>query len=196
MSTFKIGVLLFDNAELLDFAGPIQVFSGLHYLYPETCDSVKTIGLSPEIVVSKLFMKIIPEYLIGDFDDKLDMLLIPGGFGTRPLIKDIDALNRIETLCSNSERLATVCTGSLVAAKLGKLKGLRATTHYLATDLLKKIDPSITVDRSERFYDHGSIIVSEGVSAGIDMSFHLVEKYFGRQKADEVRKYIEYYPLK
>lgn len=196
MAKFKIGVLLFDQAELLDFAGPIQVFSALHYLYPDDCAPVVTIGMSETISISKLGMQLIPDRTIKDFDEELDLFLIPGGLGTRPLIKSPDMLGQIDQIIDRSKRLATVCTGSLVAAKLGRLKGLRATTHYLATDLLQELDASLIVDRSKRFYDHDHLIISEGVSAGIDMSFYLIEKLFGKEKSDSVRKYIEYFPDK
>jgi len=74
------------------------------------------------------------------------------------------------------------------------LSNKKATTHFAATDLLSKLDPTIQIDRSKRYHDHDTIIVSEGVSAGIDMSFHLIEKYYSKEVSDKVRKYIEYYP--
>lgn len=192
----KIGVLLFDQAELLDFAGPLQVFAAFKAMYPEDCESVITIGLSKQIKVSKLGMMITTDVTIDEFDESLDLLIIPGGMGTRPIIKDETALLKIDRLISRSQLNASVCTGSLVYAKLQKLSHLKATTHFGATDILTKLDPSIIVDRSKRYHDHGNIIVSEGVSAGIDMSFHLLTREYGAAKSDEVRKYIEYYPEK
>lgn len=196
MALRNIGVLLFNDVELLDFAGPIQVFSSFKYLYPEECDRVVTIGLTNQIKVSKQGMVITPEYTIDNFKEPLDLFIIPGGFGTRLLVKDNDALRKIDQLTQKSELNASVCTGSLVLAKLMKLNHLKATTHFAATDLLTKLDPSIIVDRSKRYHDHGHIIVAEGVSAGIDMSFHLLRKNYGSEVADKVKKYIEYYPEK
>ena len=141
-------------------------------------------------------MVITPEYTIDNFKEPLDLFIIPGGFGTRLLVKDNDALRKIDKLTQKSELNASVCTGSLVLAKLMKLNHLKATTHFAATDLLTKLDPSIIVDRSKRYHDHGHIIVAEGVSAGIDMSFHLLRKNYGSEVADKVKKYIEYYPEK
>ena len=196
MSLRKIGMLLFNDAELLDFAGPLQVFAAFQYLYPEECEMVTTISLDADIKVSKLGMKVASDQSIDNFDGNLDLLVIPGGMGTRPIIKDDNLLFQIDKLCEKAKRVGTVCTGSLIAARLGKLSHLKATTHYAAVDLLKSIDPTIEVDRSKRFHDHDHIIVAEGVSAGIDMSFYLINKFYGAEKADAVRKYIEYYPSK
>lgn len=196
MALKNIGILLFDDVELLDFAGPVQVFSSFKYMYPEDCDSVITIGLTDQIKVSKLGMIITPDVTIDKFDHSLDLFIIPGGFGTRPLIKDEASLKKIDHLAVKSHINASVCTGSLVLAKLKKLSHLQATTHFAATDILTKLDPTIIVDRSKRYHDHGQIIVSEGVSAGIDMSFHLLNREYGTEKSNQVRKYIEYYPEK
>jgi len=190
----KIGILLFDDVELLDFAGPLQVFSSLKYVLDEKQVHVYTIGLTKEIKVSKIDMKVVTEFTIEEFDEQLDLLIIPGGFGTRPLVKNDELLAQIEKLTTLSSRVGSVCTGSLVLAKLNMLNHKKATTHYAALDLLTKLDPSIEVDRSRRYHDHDSVIVSEGVSAGIDMSFYLLEKFHGKKVSDTVRKYIEYYP--
>jgi transcriptional regulator GlxA family with amidase domain len=84
----------------------------------------------------------------------------------------------------------------LVLAKLGVLGGLKATTHFAATDIMNKIDPTINVDRSKRYYDNGKYVIAEGVSAGIDMSFYLLKRLFSEEVSDKVKKYIEYYPVK
>lgn len=194
MSIKNIAVLLFHDVELLDFAGPLQVFSSLNYVLKDEQINVITIGLAAEIRVSKLGMTVHPDMVITDVNDAIDLLIIPGGFGTRPIIKDDDTLVLIEKLISKSERIASVCTGSLVLAKLGMLSHKKATTHYAAVDILTQLDPTIEVDRSKRYHDYDKIIVSEGVSAGIDMSFHFIARHFGADTADTVRKYIEYYP--
>jgi len=115
--------------------------------------------------------------------------------GTRPIIKNQASLISIDDLLSRTKIVATVCTGSLILAQLGRLKDKKATTHFMALDKLKSIDASIDIDRSRRYHDHGDVIISEGVSAGIDMSLHLIARFYGDDKADKVRKYVEYYPL-
>jgi len=191
----RIGVLLFDGVELLDFAGPIQVLSSAAYVDEQLIESIKTIGFTREISVSKTTLKIQVDELLQNVES-LDLLVIPGGFGTREIVKNEGYLNALSPLVEQSDVVASVCTGSLVLAKLGVLSGLRATTHFAAVDLMSKLDPTITIDRSKRYYDNGKYVIAEGVSAGIDMSFHLLTRLFSQEVSDEVRKYIEYYPEK
>ena len=191
----RIGILLFDGVELLDFAGPMQVLSSAAYVDEQLIESIKTIGLTPEISVSKTTLKIQVDELLQNVES-LDLLVIPGGFGTREIVKNEGYLNALSPLVKQSEVVASVCTGSLVLAKLGVLGGLRATTHFAAVDLMAKLDPTITIGRSKRYYDNGKYVIAEGVSAGIDMSFHLLERLFSQEVSDQVRKYIEYYPEK
>lgn len=198
MNLNKIGVVLFNHAELLDFAGPIQVFAAYHALFEDSTNELITIGLTDEIKVSKIGMRIIPDTVIGAIPkhSHFDLIIIPGGFGTREMVKEEQSLEAVNHLLAQSVRVASVCTGSLVLAKLGILSGLKATTHFAAIDLLKKLDPTIEIDRSKRFYDHEKIIVAEGVSAGIDMSLHLLSKHCGEEVSKKVKQYIEYYPEK
>ena len=191
----QIGILLFDGVELLDFAGPMQVLSSAAYVDEQLIESIKTISLTREISVSKTTLKIKVDELLHNVEN-LDLLVIPGGFGTREIVKNEGYLNALSPLVEQSKVVASVCTGSLVLAKLGVLGGLRATTHFAAVDLMAKLDPTITIDRSKRYYDNGKYVIAEGVSAGIDMSFHLLERLFSQEVSDQVRKYIEYYPEK
>ena len=191
----QIGILLFNGVELLDFAGPMQVLSSAAYVDEQLIESIKTIGLTREISVSKTTLKIKVDELLHNVEN-LDLLVIPGGFGTREIVKNEGYLNALSPLVEQSKVVASVCTGSLVLAKLGVLGGLRATTHFAAVDLMAKLDPTITIDRSKRYYDNGKYVIAEGVSAGIDMSFHLLERLFSQEVSDQVRKYIEYYPEK
>jgi len=190
----KIGTLLFDDVELLDFAGPLQVFSSLGRVLEDDSITTPTIGTTKEVYVSKSKLKITCDYVADDFSERLDLLIIPGGMGTRAIVKDNGILTNIKKLIDLSDKVATVCTGSLVLAKMGYLSNKKATTHFSAQDIMSKLDPSIIVDRSKRYHDHEDFIISEGVSAGIDMSLYLVGKHVGKETADLIRKYIEYYP--
>lgn len=188
----NIGILLFDDVELLDFAGPLQVFSSANYLFPDIAPPAETCGLKERISVAKSSFGIHPNCVLRPETDRYDLFLIPGGIGTRALLKDDGQLEQIEMMVNKSSVCCSVCTGSLILAKLGYLQGKSATTHYAAVELLRELDSSIEVDRTQRYIDHGHIIVSEGVSAGIDMSFYLLEKFYGRELSEEVRRYIEY----
>lgn len=189
----KIGILVFNDVELLDFAGPLQVFSAAHYIDDDLLRSPLTIGTKSKVRVSKSKISITCNKRISS-RIKLDLFIIPGGFGTRPILEDKKLLAKIDKVITNSKVTASVCTGALILAKLGYLENKTATTHFGAVDLMQSLDETITIDRTKRYIDHGDIITAEGVSAGIDMSFYLLEKFYGKPLSDEVRKYIEYYP--
>jgi len=191
----NVGILLFDNVELLDFAGPMQVFSSAQYVDEQLIDDIITLGNQKEIIVSKTRMKVNIDKHISEVG-MLDVLIIPGGFGTRPLIHDDEFLSDVKDLVHRSKIVLTVCTGSLLLAKLGVISNLTATTHYAAIELLSKLDPTIKVDRSKRYHDNGKYVISEGVSAGIDASFYLLKRLFNGDVSAQVKKYIEYYPEK
>ncbi len=117
--------------------------------------------------------------------------MVPGGFGTRPLMEDRETLDWIRRTAATARRVTSVCTGSLLYAKAGLLNGRRATTHWGALDMLESMDAGVKVERGLRVVDDG-IISSAGVASGIDMSFYVVETLFGKPVADETAHYIEY----
>ena len=124
----------------------------------------------------------------------LEVLLFPGGQGTRPQLTDERQLGWIRRQCASATLLTSVCTGSLVYAAAGVLSGRPATTHWEWLDLLAELDPSIEVRRDERFVDDGDLVTSAGVSAGIDMALHLVARLADTDRAREVRRAIQYDP--
>ena len=186
-----IGILLFDDVELLDFAGPLEVFGAANYIKENGLLDIETVGLSERIKVSKCNLDIKPDKVLNE-DLGYDLFLMPGGFGTRPIIKSDKVLDRINAVIKNSKRIATVCTGSLILAKLGYLKNKRATSHHLALDILKQQDESIIIEDDKRYIDLGDYITSAGVSAGIDMSLYLLEKEFGKEVRTKTARYMEY----
>ena len=120
----------------------------------------------------------------------LEILIIPGGIGTRPLLENKKLLNWLISN-KNINILASVCTGALILAKAGILKGKKATTHWGALNLLKKISPKTQVLKNKKFV-FDTFYTSAGVSAGIDMSLHIVEKLMGKKIAHNTAKYIDY----
>jgi transcriptional regulator GlxA family with amidase domain len=198
----RIGILVFDDVEVLDFAGPFEVFSrtrltpGLESRRSEDSApfAVFTVAPRPGPIVAVGGLRVVPHY---DFAGAppIDLLVVPGGFGVRPLLKDAEALAWIQRTASSAKRVTSVCTGSLLLAQAGLLKGRRATTHWSALDQLADIDKTIAVQRDERVVDD-VIVTSAGVSAGIDMAFAVVASYCGREVAHETARYIEYPYLK
>jgi transcriptional regulator GlxA family with amidase domain len=124
----------------------------------------------------------------------LDVVLHPGGQGTRPLLRDPEHLDRVRAWSTAAEITTSVCTGSLVYAAAGLLAGRPATTHWASLDLLAELDPSIEVRPDDRFVDDGDVVTSAGVSAGIDMALHLVGRLVSPERSADVRRYIQYDP--
>ena len=198
MKRTRVGIFLFDDVEVLDFAGPFEVFSRTR-LTPgvesrRSDDSapfqVFTLAARPGAVVATGGLRILPEF---DFltAPPIDLLVIPGGVGTRRLLKDPDVLAWIRRIANTAGHITSVCTGSLLLASAGLLTGRRATTHWGALDLLAELDPTVQVERGVRVVEDG-IITSAGVAAGIDMAFALVEAMYGRGVADETARYMDY----
>ncbi len=192
MKIDSIGMLLFQDVELLDFAGPLEVFGAANYVKDGSLFSIETVGLQKEIAVSKSLLNVTTNTVLDG--QAYDLFLIPGGFGTRPIVKDEAALARIKECIDNSKLTATICTGALILAKLGYLKNMQACSHHLSFDMLTKLDSTIQVNKEKRYVDNETIVTSAGVSAGIDMSFYLLSKYYGEEFSQIVRKYIEYFP--
>ena len=198
MKRDTVGILLFDDVEVLDFAGPFEVFSRTR-LVPgaesrRSDDSapftVFTIARTTAPVTAIGGLTIVPSYS-WDNAPPIDILVVPGGFGTRALLGDEATLTWIRDAASRASLVTSVCSGALLLAQNGLLRGRRATTHWAALDLLASIDPTIDVQRNRRVV-HDGVFTSAGVSAGIDMSFAIVEQMCGRAVAVETAHYIEY----
>jgi transcriptional regulator GlxA family with amidase domain len=198
MERISVGILIFDNVEVLDFAGPFEVFSrtrlepGVESRRSEQSAPFRvfTVAKTREPITATGGLVVVPEH---DFADvpRIDLLVVPGGFGTRALLHDEETLDWIRRTAAGARQVTSVCTGSLLLAQAGLLQGRRATTHWASLDLLDSLNAGLTVDRTSRVVDDG-VITSAGVASGIDMAFYIVETRFGRAVADETAKYIEY----
>jgi len=197
MECWNVGILIFDGVEVLDFAGPFEVFSrtrlvaGLDSRRSEDSAPFRvfTVGRTRETVRATGDLLVVPHHSFADAP-KIDLLVVPGGFGTRPLMNDAPTLDWIRTVAASALKVTSVCSGALLLTKAGLLEGKRATTHWGALDLLESLG-GVRVDRESRVVDDG-VITSAGVASGIDMSFYVVEQLHGRTVADETARYIEY----
>jgi transcriptional regulator GlxA family with amidase domain len=195
---WNVGILVFDGVELLDFAGPFEVFSrtrltpGLESRRSEDSSPFNVFAVAAERRAVRVTggLDILPAHSFGDAP-RIDLLVVPGGLGTRPLLKDEATLDWIRRVSRDARKTASVCTGALLLARAGLLQGRRATTHWGALDLLESLDSGVRVERQLRFVDDG-IVTSAGVAAGIDMAFHLVETLFGREVAEDTARYVEF----
>lgn len=188
-----IGIVLFDGVEELDAIGPWEVLAFWTRSYPE--DGFTAVCLSRDgAPVTAAKGLVIGAHVSVPDAPPLEILLHPGGRGTRALLRDAEHLDWIRSQRRSVPLMSSVCTGSLVYAAAGLLQDRPATTHWGAIEELHALDTSIQIRNQERWVDDGDMITSAGVSAGIDMALHLVDRLAGTQRARQVRRGIQYDP--
>jgi transcriptional regulator GlxA family with amidase domain len=188
-----IGILLFDDVEELDVVGPWEVLAYWTRTFPEDGYEVRMLAADLDPVTCAKGLRLLPDTTVAEAP-ALEVLLYPGGVGTRVRLADEDELAWVRAQRESVPLLTSVCTGSLVYAAAGVLKDRPATTHWSALDLLGELDGSIEVRPEARYVDDGDMITSSGVSAGIDMALHLVARLAGVERAKRVRRGIQYDP--
>lgn len=188
--TRKVAILLFDNVEVLDFAGPFEVFSVTSEELKQKVFEVVTVAEKP-VVQARGGLSINVTYTL-ETCPQPDILIVPGGIGTRPLLKNETVLNWIKEKYELCEHLLSVCTGAMLLGKIGLLDGLPSTTHHATFDEYQTIAPNTLIVKDKRFVDNGKIVTSGGISAGIDMSLYMVEKLLGRDAVEKTVKEMEY----
>ena len=190
-----VGILIFDDVEILDVAGPFEVFSVTRlndeqrlqqsspfkvYLIAEKNKQIIAIGglrLTPDVTISEC-----PE---------LDLLIIPGGWGTRKESKNRILIKWISNQFTKDRLIASVCTGSSLLGKAGLLDGLDATTHWRAFDFLQESAPKARILKNVRFTLTEPIFTSAGVSAGIDLALRIVSHFFGTEVGQTTARQME-----
>jgi len=187
----RVAIFVFEEVEVLDFAGPFEVFAVTGQRSGPAPFEVVTVAAKEGPLRARNGLVVTPAYTFATLPQP-DILVIPGGYGTRPLVNDPPTIEWIQRLSPKVELLLSVCTGALLLAKAGLLDGKEATTHFGALDLLRQLAPTTTVKENTRFVDNGSIITSAGISAGIDMSLHAVSRLLGIDVARETAHYMEY----
>lgn len=196
----KVAIFIFDDVEVLDFAGPFEIFGvtgrqnggeGLFEVFT-VCEKPRITARNNLIVEATYTFENCPTP---------DILLIPGGggfrpdgtaFGTRQEMNNQKLLDWVREMNNKVALLLSVCTGSLILAKAGLLDGLSATTHFKAVEQMREIAPNTQIFPEKRWVDNGRIILSAGVSAGIDMSLYVVSKLHGEAVAVDTATYIQY----
>lgn len=190
--TLQFGILAFPNLEELDAIGPWEVLAWASK-QEKTDMNVMTIGSAGNEITCAKGLKIITDYTIDDHP-ALDVILVPGGMGTRPIFKDggpeIDWIKKVAPGCT---WVTSVCTGALLLHRAGYLDGKRATTHWGSIELLRGAG-NVEVMDNVRFVRDGNVVTSAGVSAGIDMALWLIGEIYGRDFARFTQKGIEYFP--
>lgn len=189
----NLAIMLFDDAEVLDFCGPYEVFSISRDR--ENGDTpffnVYTVAENAGPVLARNGLSINPDYTVANCP-KPDIFLVPGGRGTRKEMYNDVLLDWIKTHAQDAELVLSVCTGSMMLARAGVLDGLSATTHHGSFEEFESVAPNVELCRGERFVDNGKVVTSAGISAGIDMSLYIVSRLHGAQHAITTAKYMEY----
>lgn len=188
-----IGILLFDDFEELDAIGPWEVLAFWTREFADDGWTVSTFSRDGAAVRAAKGLLVTPDHSYSSVPS-LDVLVYPGGRGTRPQLSDEAQLEWVRAQRASVPLMTSVCTGSLVFAAAGLLAGRPATTHWGSLELLASLDPSIDVNPDDRFVDDGDVITASGVSASIDMALHLVARLAGVERARQVRRGIQYDP--
>jgi transcriptional regulator GlxA family with amidase domain len=199
MQRKRVGIILFEDIEVLDFSGPFEVFSVTRINEENRREEpspfeVLLVAEHPGPVTTTGGMKVLPHFTFENCP-QLDIIVCPGGFGTRKELNNPVMLNWLRSRATEVETLTSVCTGSMLLGFAGLLDGLHATTHWRSLDWMRDSFPLVTVEYDKHVVKDGRVFTSAGISAGIDMSLKVVEHYFGEDIARETARYMEYlYP--
>jgi transcriptional regulator GlxA family with amidase domain len=186
----SVGILLFDGVEVLDFAGPYEVFTKAGKDQTPRPFEVKTVApVTP--VRARDGLSVNPDFLL-EQAPPFSILIVPGGPGARREMATEKQMAWLRQRASEAELLLSVCTGALLLAKAQLVKGLELTTHHSAMEELRALAPHEKILQGRRFIDNGKVILSAGVTSGIDMSLHVVGRILGQAVAQETAQNIEY----
>lgn len=192
MTTQTIGILLFDDVEVLDFAGPFEVFSVTRDEHEGRPFNVVTLSETGEMITARNGLKVVPDYSIKDHPI-LDILVIPGGYGAREVeSRNPVIIGWVRKQDAQVEKMTSVCTGSFILGEAGLLKDKQATTHWTALDRMEESFPATKVIREVKFVDQGHLVTSAGISAGIEMALHIVAGQLGIDTAANTARHMEY----
>jgi transcriptional regulator GlxA family with amidase domain len=188
----NVSILVFDDVEVLDFCGPYEVFNVASAAASPPPFYVYSTGITGVAIQARGRFTFTPRYCI-DTSPQADILIIPGGLGTRPLLKHERLISWISDQERKVEWLLSVCTGALLLAEAGLLKDCNATTHHSAFDHLKALSSTTNLINDARFVQSSpKIFTSGGISAGIDLALHVVDMLAGPKVYEDVIEEMEY----
>ena len=194
--TTSIGIYIYDDAEVLDFAGPYEVFTTASRVFRRTSPGepepfrVFTVARTTGPVRARAGLVVVPDFGFADHPP-IDLLLVAGGVVTRQLAAD-EVNAWIARTAAQATLVASVCTGAFLLARTGLLDNLTATTHWEDVSEMQTLFPLVNVVDGRRWVDEGQVVTSAGISAGIDMSLHLVERLAGRELALRTARQMDF----
>jgi transcriptional regulator GlxA family with amidase domain len=195
----RVGILVFPDVEVLDFCGPFEVFSVTRLDESRRREQPSPFELllvaeTTEPLTATGGLRVLQDHDLATCP-RLDLLVVPGGWGTRQLVQNDNVVGWIRAQAEAVELAASVCTGSFLYGQAGLLDGRCATTHWLSLDRMAETFPSVNVVRDQHVVEDGSILTSAGIAAGIDLALHVVAKLHGDAVARATARYMEYpYP--
>jgi len=196
MTHKRVGILIFPAVEVLDCFGPYEVFSVTRLNEDRRREEsspfeVLLVAESVEPVVATGGLRVIPDATL-ETCPPLDILVVPGGWGTRKEIGNQRVLTWIAERAKEVETLTSVCTGAMLLGQAGSLDGRRATTHWRSLDWMRQSFPAVTVEDKLHVVEDGQVLTSAGISAGIDMALLVVARYFGEAAGGATARHMEY----
>ncbi len=190
-----VGILGFPDVEVLDFCGPFEAYSATGPVDDDTDEAhlyrVHVIAESTEVLSCRNGLLVQPHFTLADHPP-LDLIVLPGGRGVRQAESNPAILEWVARQAASIQLTTGVCTGAFLLAAAGLLDGKSATTHWGSISTMRETFPTIDVQEHVRFVDQGSIVTSAGVSAGLDMSLHVIERMHGHEVAAKTARYMEY----
>ena len=199
MERKRVGIVVFEDIEVLDFCGPFEVFAATRLDEARRREEpspfeVWLVAENSAPVVTAGGMKVIPDHTFASCP-RLDILVVPGGWGTRRELNNPAMLDWLRRRGLEVETLTSVCTGAMLLGAAGLLDGRRATTHWRSLDWLRESFPAVTVEYDEHVVEDGPILTSAGIAAGIDLALKVVARHHGETVARATARHMEYpYP--
>jgi transcriptional regulator GlxA family with amidase domain len=196
MKRKQVGIVVFPDVEVLDFCGPFEVFSVTRLDEERRREEpspfeLRLVAETRDLVTATGGLKVTPDCTLADCPP-LDVLVVPGGWGTRREIANAVLIDWIGARGRTVETLTSVCTGAMLLGRAGLLDGRRATTHWRALGWMRESFPAVTVDDQLHVVEDGPILTSAGISAGIDMALRVVVRYFGEAVGRATARHMEY----
>lgn len=187
----NVGIFIFDEVEVLDFAGPFEVFSVTNELNEYSLMNVFTISKEGNMIKAVNGLLVQPTFSVHNHPP-IDIFVLPGGSGSKRLLNDGNLLSWITKTFDSSLISFSVCSGARFFASLGLLENKRYTTHHEVVQDIQKLSPLAVLEENARFVDEGKMLTSAGITAGIDLSLYIVEKLFGEGVKNRTVRYMEY----
>jgi transcriptional regulator GlxA family with amidase domain len=196
MNRKHVGIVLFNDIEVLDFCGPFEVFSATRLNEEKRREEpspfeVSLIAETLSYVTTTGGMKVVPRYAF-ETCAPIDILVVPGGWGTRKELNNPVMLEWLRKQSGEVETLTSVCTGSMLLGFAGLLDGLHATTHWRSLDWMRDAFPEVIVEYEQHVVSDDRVFTSAGISAGIDMALKVVARYYGEDIAKATAEHMEY----